>query len=332
MVSMQNVLKRRRKEGPVEVPVLRFVLGATVFLLSAGLFGLLSLNLAIKRGEKVTVPNLVNKSVVEALDILSERNLELRKTGARNSSMIPENYVLTQDPIAGSVVKEGTPVSVVISLGSKISLVPNLVGKSLREARLDLNQAGLRVGRFSSVHHQEKEDTVLAQSPPSGRQVERETPVSLLLSLGPRPREYRLPDLVGLPLERASKVLEAMGISVGNITTKVDLTKPQGMVLDQDPRPGSLIAQGSSVSLVMTTLYTEGSGVERKFAMLLYKVPYGFWPKSVRIEVTDPDGSRRVYDEVDEPGTSISTGFGFSAQCIVRVYLDGELDMERKFR
>ena len=332
MVSMENVLKRPRKRRTIELPAIRIAFGVAVFLLSAGLFGLFSLNLAIKRGEKVTVSNVVNKSVVDALDILSERDLELRKTDARNSSVIPENYVLSQDPIPGSVVKEGTSVSVVISLGSRISLVPDLVGKSLREASVDLKRAGLRIGRSSMMHHQNSEDTVLAQSPPAGQQVERETPVSMLLSLGPRPREYRLPNLVGIPLERAGKLLEALGISVGSITAKVDLTQPQGMILDQDPRPGSLIVEGSSVSLVMTTLHTEGIGVERKFAVLLYSVPYAFWPKAVRIEVTDPDGSRVIYDEVDEPGASIATGFGYSAQCTVKVYLDGTLEMERIFR
>ena len=314
------------------MPGLRFVFGILVFLLSAGLFGLLSLNLAIKRGEKVTVPNVVNRSVVEALDILSERDLELRKTGARNSSVIPENYVLSQDPISGSVVKEGTPVSVVISLGSNMAMVPNLVGKPLREARVELNRAGLRVGRFSTMHHRDKKDIVLAQSPPPDRLVEREAPVSMLLSLGSRPLEYRLPDFIGLPLERASNVLEAMGITVGSITSKIDLTHPPGLIIDQDPRPGSLIAEGSSVSLVMTTLHTEGSRVERKFTVFLYRVPYAFWPKSIRIEVIDPDGSRTIYNEVDEPGAGISIGFGYSAQCVVKVYVDDQLEIERTFR
>jgi len=144
------VMKQTGKKSLFDAPLVRFAAGMLIFLASAGFFGLLSLNLAIKRGEKVTVPNLVNKSVVEALDILSERNLELRKETARNSAIIPENYVLSQDPIPGTVVKEGTPILVVISLGSKISLVPDLVGKSVREARVDLNRAGLEVGRSAA--------------------------------------------------------------------------------------------------------------------------------------------------------------------------------------
>lgn len=332
MGAVQNVLKQTGKKRLFEAPAVRFAVGVSIFLASAFFFALLSLNLAIKRGEKVTVPNVVNKSVVEALDTLSGRSLELRKTGARNSALIPENYVMSQDPIPGTVVKEGTPISVVISLGSKITVVPDLLGKSLREARVELKRAGLGVGRFSKVHYAREEEVVLGQAPFPNEQVERETPVDMLVSLGPRPREFRLPNLIGRPLERANRLLDSMGLVVGDITTKLDLSRPQGTILDQDPQPGSFVAEASSISLVMSTIYVEGEQAERKFVGFLYQVPYGFWSKSVRIELSDPDGSKTLYNEVDEPGATIRLVFGYSAQCTVRVYLDDKLEMERTFR
>ena len=326
------MMKQTGKKSLFDAPLIRFAAGMLIFLASAGFFGLLSLNLAIKRGEKVTVPNLVNKSVVEALDILSERNLELRKETARNSAIIPENYVLSQDPIPGTVVKEGTPILVVISLGSKISLVPDIVGKSVREAGVDLNRAGLEVGRFSRLHYERAKDVVLAQWPPPNEQVDRETPVDILVSLGPRPKEYRLPNLIGRPLEKVNTVLDSMGLVVGDITAKLDLSRPQGTIMDQDPRPGALVAEGASISLVMSTLHGEGEQVERKFGAFIYRVPYGFSSKSVRVEISDPDGVKTIYNEVDEPGVIIRLVFGYSAQCTVRVYLDNNLETERIIR
>jgi serine/threonine-protein kinase len=329
---VQNAVREKGIRRVFEMPVVRIAVGVSIFLLSAAIVGYLTLNIAIKSGEKVTVPNLVNKSVVEALDILSERGLELRKTGSRNSALIPENYILSQDPIAGTVVKDGTPVSVTISLGSHITIVPDLTGKPLREARVELKRAALRAGRFSRLHYQAGEDTILAQSPEPGEEVERDTPVHLLLSLGPRPHEYRLPNFVGHPLEKANNLLEAMGLLVGDITTKLDFSYAQGTILDQAPAPGSLVTEGSSVSLVMSTMHGEGEEEARKFGMFLFRVPYGFWSKSVRIEMTDPDGTRVLYDEVDEPGATIRLVFGYSAQCTVRVYLDRNLETERIYR
>lgn len=315
-----------------EVPALRLMLGLAAFTISTAFFALVSLNAVIKHGGKVTVPNLVNKSVVEALDLLSERGLELRKTGARNSSVIPENYILSQDPLPGAVVKEGSPISVVISLGSKVSTVPNLAGKSLREARVALTAAGLKVGRFTKMHHSSEADTVVAHSPPPNQQVNRESPVDVLVSLGPRPREFKIPDLIGLPLDKASKILDVMGVTVEEITTKIDLSRAPGTVLDQDPRPGTLVLEGSSISLVMSTLSADGERLDRKYTVFLYRVPYGLWEKKVRIEVTDPEGVRTVYDEMDQPGTIINLAIGYTAQCTVRVYIDGLLETERTVR
>jgi serine/threonine-protein kinase len=331
MVFMQSISRGTHKKL-LELAPVRFMVGLAAFAASAAIFGLLSLNLFIKHGEKVAVPNVVNKSVVEALDILSERGLELRKTGARNSSVIPENYILSQDPLPGTVVKEGRPISVVISLGSKVSTVPNLAGKSLREARVELNGAGLKVGRFAKMHHLSEADTVLAQSPTPNQQVDRETPVDILLSLGPRPRDFKTPNLVGLPLDKASKILDVMGVTVGDVTSKINLSHAPGIILEQDPLPGSLVAEGSSVSLVVSALTADGEKADRKLTLLLYRVPYGFWEKKVRIEVTDPDGTRTVYDEMDQPGSTINLAIGYTAQCTIRIYVDGVLETERTVR
>jgi serine/threonine-protein kinase len=329
---VQNILKHPEIKKLFEAPVAKVVVGVSIFLFSAAIFGYLTLNVAIKRGEKVAVPNLVNKSVVDALDMLSERDLELRKAGARNSALIPESYILSQDPIPGTVVKEGTPVSVIISLGSKITVVPDLVGKPLREARVELNRAALTAGHFSEIHYRGEDGVVLAQSPGPNEEVIRDTSVHLLVSLGPRMHKYRLPNLIGHPLEKVSRLLDTMGLLIGEITTKLDFSYPQGTILDQDPRPGAPIMEGSQVSLVMSTMHGEGEQDTRKLAVYLYQVPYGFWSKSVRIEVSDPDGVRTIYDEVDEPGATIQKVFGYSLQCTVKVYLDGRLETERMYR
>jgi len=46
----------------------------------------------------------------------------------------------------------------------------------------------------------------------------------------------------------------------------------------------------------------EGEQEARKYGIFIYQVPYGFWSKSIRIDVSDPDGIRTIYDELDVPG------------------------------
>ncbi len=329
---MQNAVKQSHLKRLLETSLMKFALGAALFFGSAVIFGLLALNLVIKHGQKVAVPNVVNKSIVEALDLLSQRGLELKKTGARNSSSIPENFVLSQDPLPGSSVKSGSAVAVSISLGSKIALVPNLSGRPLREAQAEVNSSGLKVGRLSRIHHGKAADTVLAQFPAANEQVNRDTTIDMLVSLGPVPLEFRTPDFTGFSLEQASRTLKAMGIELGDIVTKVDYDHQPGTVLKQDPQPGGLLHQGETVSLVVSSLHREGTRPERKYAVYIYQIPYGFTSKAVRIEVSDPEGTRVVYDETDEPGAGVRVVFAYSEQCTVRVYLDGVLETERIMR
>ncbi|MBI4832302.1 MAG: PASTA domain-containing protein [Candidatus Lindowbacteria bacterium] len=305
----------------IENRLVRIVLGACVFFASAAFFGFIALNITVKHGEEVTVP-----------DILRERGLELRKVGARNNAIVPENAVMSQDPPAGTIVKEGRAVSVTISLGSLTTVVPGLAGKSLREARVELNRMNLKAGRFSKIYHKSEKDTVVSQSPPSGREVSRGASVDMLLSLGPAPREYKLPDFVGLPREKAKRALDAMGVKLGDLTVKKDLEHPQDIVLAQKPAPASLVTEGETVSLVVSALQTKEEQLDRKSTVLMYSVPYGFWSKAVRVDVSDADGTRTIYDEVAEAGSNIELPFGYTSQCMVRVYLDGKLDMERTFR
>ncbi len=303
------------------------MLGVAVFFAFAGLFGYIALNVVIKHGQKVTVPNIVNKSVVDALDVLGESGLEMRKTGTRSSSVIPENSIISQDPLPGSVVKEGMTVSVVISLGSESVTIPNLAGRPLREARVDLNKVGLRVGRISKIHSPQEPDTVLAQSPSSDKQVVRETPIDMLLSLGPRPREYRTPDLIGLSVGEATKIVKAMGVTISKMATRIDSSYPEGSILEQDPHSGSIIAEGSSISLVRSAV--EPPPVKREITTLPYQVPNGFDRRTVSVDVTDAEGTRTVYSEVEDPGINIKVMFGYTPPCTVKIYLDGKLDIER---
>jgi serine/threonine-protein kinase len=316
----------------METRPVKFVLGAGVFFASAALFGFIALNITVKHGEEVAVPEVVNKSVTEALDMLSERGLELRKVGARNNAVIPENFIMSQDPSPGTVVKEGRPISVTISLGSLTTVVPNLAGKSLREARVELNRVNLRAGRFSKLHHKSEKDVVVSHTPSPGREVSRGTSVDILLSLGPSSREYKLPNLVGLQRDKVKTLLDAMGLKLVDMAVRKDLEHPQDTVLEQKPAPASLVAEGSSISLVISALQTKEEQPDRKSTVLLYSVPYGFWSKPVRIEVADAEGSRTIYEEVTEAGSNIELPFAYGDQCTVRVYLDGKLDMERTFR
>ena len=57
-----------------------------------------------------TVPDLKSRSIAAALDQLAPLNLGLRKTGVEFDASVPISSVLRQDPPAGTVASNSTPV------------------------------------------------------------------------------------------------------------------------------------------------------------------------------------------------------------------------------
>src|SRR5699024_3781317 len=70
-----------------------------------------------EEAEKVSVPNVVNKSVADAEKELQDAGLEVTKGEAQYSDTVSEGNVISSDPVAGTEVDEGTSVTIVVSLG-----------------------------------------------------------------------------------------------------------------------------------------------------------------------------------------------------------------------
>jgi hypothetical protein len=71
-------------------------------------------------------------------------------------------------------------------------VVPRVVGRTMRRARIMISRAGCRVGRVRTAYSARiRKGFVLAQQPRAGRRLQRGTRVSLVLSLGKKPLPRR---------------------------------------------------------------------------------------------------------------------------------------------
>ena len=145
-------------------------------------------------------------------------------------------------------MKRGRRISVIVSLGAQGTSVPVLEGVTARQAQLLLEGAGLRAGRVAKVFTEEtSKDLVVASDPPGETLVEQGTVVNLLVSLGPRPQSYLLPDLVGNDVQDVARGLREEGFLV-EIREGGPKQKP-GLVSAQEPAPGHRVSPRDSVVL-----------------------------------------------------------------------------------
>ena len=132
---------------------------------------------------------------------------------------------------------------------------PDLVNRSLRQAELLLESARLRRGRVARIFdHEEGENLVVSTSPAPGSEVPRSSSVDILLAMRGEPREYLMPDLVGMDLPFVKDRLERLGFQVSRVVTRREGDKFPNTILSHDPPAGSMIKEGGAIELVVSTV------------------------------------------------------------------------------
>ncbi len=237
-------------------PVLFYTL-AVLAAFAAGflLFQFVILPLVVGRGELAIVPELKGVPLESAEQACEERGLRLMVAGERYSSDIPAGYVIEQDPAPGEGLKGRRTVRVVTSSGVRTETVPDVVGDSVREAELAIEDAGLRKGRSARVFSPAAgPNTVIATSPPRGSEARAGSPVDLLIKMTGEPRTFLMPDLVGKDIQFVRERLEKGGFHITRVVTRRDEDKFPGTILSQNPPPGYSIKEGGTIELVVSTV------------------------------------------------------------------------------
>ncbi|MFQ5675039.1 MAG: PASTA domain-containing protein [bacterium] len=207
-----------------------------------------------KHGEALAVPNVVAQRFEDAKDILELQGLNALKAGEKYSSTLPFGYVVEQNPRPDRLVKKGRNVYLTISAGEREIQVPNLKGLSETNAYERLKSSGLSLGDVEYEYSQnELPDVVMKQSEEPGVLVKANSPIDITVSLGEPTENVKVPSVLGKTLQVAKRDIRRAGLIVGEITYKTNNEYLQNTVLDQSPAPGNIVANGDTVSLLVTT-------------------------------------------------------------------------------
>ncbi|WP_053983999.1 Stk1 family PASTA domain-containing Ser/Thr kinase [Niameybacter massiliensis] len=141
--------------------------------------------------KEVIVPDLKDLRAADAQRELEKYKLEFFPE-RRYDDKVEMNQVIEQSPGAGERVEEGTVITVVISKGPKQVLVkvPNLENMTVNEAKLALNNVGLRLGQTNTQPSDTVEKgKIITQSIPASSELEEGEIVDIMVSEGPKVEE-----------------------------------------------------------------------------------------------------------------------------------------------
>jgi serine/threonine-protein kinase len=126
--------------------------------------------------------------------------------------------------------------------------VEDYTGMTQAEAQQAVVNAGLRTRFTKSASETVKPDHVIRQSPPAGTKVEKNQVVELVISNG-KPL-LGLDDVRGYSANDAARTLQQDGFAI-TLVRHFDNTIKDN-VIDQTPKPGSKVPEGSRVTLVVS--------------------------------------------------------------------------------
>lgn len=139
--------------------------------------------LATSRGQlEATVPRVVGLTRQQATTTLENAGFELGDVRQRASDA-PRGEVIAVEPVTGTVLPVPSAVTITLSTGPAALEMPDVVGQSYAQARLLLEQLGLRAAEpaFDSLSYMPR-NTVLSQSPLPGASVPPGSTVNLTVA------------------------------------------------------------------------------------------------------------------------------------------------------
>ncbi len=148
-----------------------------------------------------------------------------------------------------------------VLLRSEVVTVPDLVGKSVTQARADLTKKDLSLALKGTESNDRIDKGLISrQEPAPGSRIRTTTPVQVLTSSGSG--VVTVPPLAGRPLDEALTLLQAAGLTRGKLSQVHTARLPAGRLLAQKPGPGAVVDRGFPVGLLLSQ-----GGLDTRYVM-----------------------------------------------------------------
>lgn len=273
------------------------------------------------------VPNVHGRTASEARAILSQRGLIATVEGHAPSSRVPKNRVLTESPSAGSRVKSGRAVALILSSGPNTVPMPGVTQEDYYFAKQSLAVLGLHVKKHI-INSDLPSGQVVRQNPRAGSTVDQGSTVTVWVSNGSAVTKPLMPNLINLTVPEAASELAGSNVTVGT-PSKQYSTEPANTIIDQNPPPYASLQGVTGVSVTVSSGPSPSSAsLPQNKTTAQWTIPLSASPKSLfKVVVTDQAGNEEVFYQQVNPGEQVQypvTWYGTTGEIVVS--LNGQIE------
>lgn len=251
-----------------------------VFIIAMIAYGLIA-------NKKTEVPNLEGMTIEQMEETLDKAGLTYKIKEEKSSLEVPKGSIISQNPKAGEYIKKTLPVEVVVSLGPKMIVMPDVVGQFEVNARSTLENAGLIVSEVNKEFNDEYDvNIVFNQMPAANTEIAEGSNVVLYVSKGKD--TIMLPNLVGKTEEAARAELTKLGLPLTSVKYEVSTEYEKGLVIAQSPGANKLVEKTQGITLVISKGKVSTKSITIKLSELVPGAPRAV---VVRVDTIGQEGN-----------------------------------------
>ena len=285
-----------------------FFLLAVGLLAFVGIVAIAVFFVALRGEEQTMVPEVRGKELTEALLELQVKELYPRIQLRYSQSARERGLIMEQDPAAGSIVKAGRRIRLVVSQGVMINRVGNYIGRNIDEVRMEIQTFVASSGSplltitepliydFSPA----APGTILRQKPEQGTDISGPMDLEFVVSQGLGNTLITVPQFTGLELSSALELIGRTGIIFEFSMREIRNDEKGEIVVYQNPSAGTSVTSDTLIDLLVNT--PEQLSENEVFDLFSYSMPKNPYPLPVRLEALLPSGERVSLISVDYPG------------------------------
>lgn len=202
----------------------------------------------------VSLINVENMTIDEAKSKLDAAGIKYDIEEVYNKD-VEVGKVISQKPAPGTNydVTKNSPVKLTVSKGAKIVKMPKVKGKKYEEAVEELEKVELIPERVDETSQTVEEGIVIKQDVTEGKEINAGETVKVYVSIGTGLEKVSIPSVTDIDIEQAKKILTEKKIEV-NITYQEDTSKSNGIVLKQSLEVGSVVDEGTAITLTVNKI------------------------------------------------------------------------------
>jgi serine/threonine-protein kinase len=201
----------------------------------------------------VTLPNFIGKNIVQVQQDWNDK-LKIETENEYNLDY-EEGVIFWQSQTAGKTVKEGFTITLKVSRGKQMAIIPDVSGSESEVAESELRAAKYTVVLRSKYDDNVPEGIAIGTEPAAGTEFPLEGAVTLYVSKGPLDTQVKVPNVVGLTKEKAITVLKENKLKANVEPLPHDGDK--GKVIDQSVEPDRRVEKDTEITIYVSTGETD---------------------------------------------------------------------------